>query len=214
MEASFSAREVFVDGDFTPFVPSLGLELFINQVSRIKAKAARSFRLPTFNDLYWVSGTDNGNPDLKAEDGLNLELGSHRFSDDWSFTGRLNYTFTRATNEKVNGTLQANEEGKELIYVPGHQGSASATVNWRNAFLLLNQTYTGQQFTTSDNNSRWALEAFSLLDIAIGYSTSVRNHTVSISLRINNVLDQEYEVRSAYPMPGINYNLNLNYTFN
>ena len=266
LEATVSAREVYADGEFTPFVPSLGLEFFANRWSRVKAKVARSFRLPTFNDLYWVSGTDNGNPNLKPEKGISLEWGyavnlrqlnleltaysnyidnwiqwrpnaqgnwspinvltawtrgieftgdyTHEFNQNLTLSGRLNYTFTRATSERLSEEVSAGEEGKELIYVPKHQGAASTTLRWKSAFLLINQTYTGRQFTTSDNNPRWALDAFELLDTAIGYSASLKKHAISLSLRVNNVLDKDYEIRSAYAMPGRNYNLNLNYTLN
>ncbi|MEM9857023.1 MAG: TonB-dependent receptor [Bacteroidota bacterium] len=266
MEATLAARQTYVDGELTPFVPSLGLEFFANRWYSIKAKVAKSFRLPTFNDLYWVSGTDNGNPDLTSEQGINLELGhkisydnldleltaysnhidnwiqwrpndrgnwspinvlrawtrgiefasayTYRLRDDLTLAGTLNYTYTRATSERVNSAISASEKGKDLIYVPRHQGAAIATINWKKTFFMINQTYTGRQFTTSDNKERWALDPFALLDVAIGHSTLLKQHSLSVSLRINNIMNQAYEIRSAYPMPGINYNLNLNYIFN
>ncbi len=75
LELSVSAREVLVDGEFTPFVPAIEANYQLIRWYAFKAKAARSFRVPTFNDLYWVSGTDSGNPDLRPEKGYNLELG-------------------------------------------------------------------------------------------------------------------------------------------
>jgi iron complex outermembrane receptor protein len=60
-----------VEGETIPFVPSVGTEFDISKTISLKAQAARSYRLPTFNDLYWQPG---GNPDLLAEEGWNEEL--------------------------------------------------------------------------------------------------------------------------------------------
>jgi iron complex outermembrane receptor protein len=41
-------------------------------ILKLSSAVAKSYRVPTFNDRYW--GTQ-GNPNLKAEDGMNYELG-------------------------------------------------------------------------------------------------------------------------------------------
>ncbi|NHM07254.1 TonB-dependent receptor [Flavobacterium sp. CYK-4] len=51
---------------------------------QIKANISRNFRMPTFNDLYWE---DSGNPDLKAEQSLQFELGNVFTFKKWSFSG-------------------------------------------------------------------------------------------------------------------------------
>lgn len=76
LKLTLNLRQSYVTNFSAPFTPSFGSEyrLFTNDVSVLKLAGtiARSYRVPTFNDRYW--GTQ-GNPDLKAEDGMNYELG-------------------------------------------------------------------------------------------------------------------------------------------
>jgi len=56
--------------------PSLSVVYTINQDTRIHGLVARSFRAPTFNDLYWPDqGWVKGNPDLSPEKGVTYEMG-------------------------------------------------------------------------------------------------------------------------------------------
>ncbi len=48
----------------------------LSETISLKASAARSYRAPTLNDLYWPNdGMVSGNPDLRPESGYNAELG-------------------------------------------------------------------------------------------------------------------------------------------
>jgi len=66
-----NVRQGLVDGEWIPFTPSVGFQQGLSQNVSVKGQVSRSFRLPTFNDLYWEPG---GNPDLRAEQGWNQEL--------------------------------------------------------------------------------------------------------------------------------------------
>ena len=73
----FLIREELTDGQFTPFMPSLGIEYLLTTWAAVKMNVSRNYHLPTLNDLYWLPG---GNPDLKPEKGytgdLSFEIGS------------------------------------------------------------------------------------------------------------------------------------------
>lgn len=57
------------------FNPSLGATLN-SGFGKIYTYLARSYRVPTFNDLYWPEGTwTAGNPELKPEEGISWEVG-------------------------------------------------------------------------------------------------------------------------------------------
>ena len=72
-ELSVVMRESIYDGTFSPFTTSVGASFQIENL-RLRAKIANSFRLPTFNDLYWT-GASQGNPNLKPENGKSFEIG-------------------------------------------------------------------------------------------------------------------------------------------
>jgi len=59
--------------------PRMGVLLRLPADFRLRASAGRSFRAPTFNDLYWpASAFTAGNPNLKPETAWNYELGAEK----------------------------------------------------------------------------------------------------------------------------------------
>ncbi len=71
-EAVVSARQELVYTKPVPFTSSIGTMGNIFKYFQLNANAARHYRLPTFNDLYWAQG---GNPNLKPEQGWSEEVG-------------------------------------------------------------------------------------------------------------------------------------------
>lgn len=67
-----SARQEWLDGKILPLSPALGFEIDIIPNLYLKGKASRNYRIPTFNDLYWIPG---GNRNLVAEQGWSEDLG-------------------------------------------------------------------------------------------------------------------------------------------
>lgn len=69
---TLSARQEMVDGQAVPFTFSLGSEYTCAKWLTAKGGVSKVYRLPTFNDLYWVPG---GNPALMPESGYSAEAG-------------------------------------------------------------------------------------------------------------------------------------------
>lgn len=66
-----SIRKELIDSYFAPFTPSISWEGILSKHLIFKGNVARTYRVPTFNDLYWQSG---GNPNLKPESGWTGEV--------------------------------------------------------------------------------------------------------------------------------------------
>ncbi len=84
---SLNVQQTWVDGFQVPFVPSLGAEYLLwkapNHTLTFKALAAKSYRVPTFNDRFWQPG---GNPNLLPESGWNAEGGmTYQFENNGFF---------------------------------------------------------------------------------------------------------------------------------
>ena len=62
-------------GNYDAFLPQLQAITKINNSSSVYANVGRSFRMPTFRQLYYYSGVLLANPDLKPEYGWNYEVG-------------------------------------------------------------------------------------------------------------------------------------------
>ncbi len=72
--AVLSARQEFIKNKEIPFTASAGFEGQLLKLFILKGNAAKHYRLPTFNDLYWAGAGAKGNPDLKPESGWSEEL--------------------------------------------------------------------------------------------------------------------------------------------
>lgn len=70
--ALLSLRQAVVDGRRLPLIPTAELQAPSWSGLTLRGKVAYTYRVPTFNDLYWVPG---GNPDLLDEAGWNEEIG-------------------------------------------------------------------------------------------------------------------------------------------
>lgn len=74
-EFALSAREEIVNSKSTPLAPALSATFAPSQVVKLFVNLSRNYRLPTFNDLYWLGSSARGNPSLKPELSLSGEAG-------------------------------------------------------------------------------------------------------------------------------------------
>jgi outer membrane receptor protein involved in Fe transport len=87
----------------------------VSQTVSLKASAARSYRAPTLNDLYWPNdGMVSGNPDLTPESGYNGELGVTAVSERLQFNL---FAFVRYVQDGIQWAFTS-------IYQPVNIGEA------------------------------------------------------------------------------------------
>nr|WKN36112.1 TonB-dependent receptor [Tunicatimonas sp. TK19036] len=138
---------------------------------------------------------------------------THTFSNTLNARFWGQYSYTRSTKEEVAAGGNPSELHKQLIYIPYHQAKASANVNYQDINFGLSGIFIGQQFTTGSNSQ--VLPSYLTCDVSVGYRWKISpTHHLLINTTLNNLLDQQYEVRQGYPMPGRNYQINLVYQFN
>lgn len=76
-------RKEVTDSYESPFLYSAGLDYRFFPFYTAKLSVSKNFRRPTYNDLYW---TNSGNPDLKAEESNQVELGNAFSYKNWELT--------------------------------------------------------------------------------------------------------------------------------
>ena len=129
--ATIGAREQFVDANKTydAFTPEFSLLKKLDENSSVYINAAKSFRMPTFMQLYG-SGSPNyeANPLLKPEEGWTYEIGYKKASDSSMFKAALYYMDNDSisyeskidpiTGESINKIINAPFEnlGFEINY--------------------------------------------------------------------------------------------------
>ncbi|MCA1744812.1 MAG: hypothetical protein LC643_03705, partial [Bacteroidales bacterium] len=101
LTTTFNLRQSYVTNFDAPLTPALIAEYkaLRNEKSllSVNASIARSYRVGTFNDRHWG---DQGNPNLKPEDGFNLEGGLTYFyqKSDTHYKVRLNLFYMDIDN--------------------------------------------------------------------------------------------------------------------
>lgn len=68
-----SIRQDFSSDYSIPFIYALGAIYKPTDLYQLRVNFSKNYRVPTFNDLFWETG---GNPDLKAENALQFEIGN------------------------------------------------------------------------------------------------------------------------------------------
>ena len=226
----------------TPVIPSLGVNVRLIRNLHLKGSAASAFRMPTFNDRFWLPG---GNPDLKPEHGESYDAGLI-----WLYGGlqiEITAFMTRMrdqivwqpvpaghwaplnTNRTTNYGLETSVEFQRDLTA---QMKARAGFVWSHtaqksdSFLRL----VPRNAVKGHSQLRWR---FLTVNIAASYTgalaiTSVTKskpfflihgqikiHTGPVSLGVHgeNLLNARYEYLPANPMPPRQARLTLTLTF-
>jgi len=120
------------------------------------------------------------------------------------FTFLFLYTYTQATNQETTNPLDQSL-GKQLIYVPLHQGKFS--VQYRDSkdrfHSEITQLLVGQRFVTSDNSQ--SLPAYALTNLSAAYTFPLKKHKLTTILQLNNIFNTQYQTIAQRPMMGRNY---------
>ncbi len=100
----FSLRQEVAAGVFVPVVPAFGFDWHFIPSFSIKGKISRNYRLPTFNDRFWLPG---GNSDLQPESGWSQELTVAHETKRSGLVFNASFTaFNRSVDEWILWSIQ------------------------------------------------------------------------------------------------------------
>ena len=262
-EESRSAQEQFSPALFLTYKP------FDSHNLHIRAFYKQSFRMPTFNDLYY---TDIGNVELDPEESHQYNLGAaydksfrqglirrweikadaylnkvtnkiiavpkgngmyrwmmtnlgqaeikgvdlsasamsevHR---EWLLNLRMTYTHQQARDltRRPNKELEKITHGGQIAYIPWYSGSLIAGLQYRLWQLNYSFIYVGERYRSSANTPENYEQPWYTSDLSISRSFDQNRFDCRLTLEVNNLFSQDYEVVLNYPMPTRNYKLTL-----
>jgi vitamin B12 transporter len=262
-ETRRSAREEFSPALFLTYKPLDSHNL------HIRAFYKQSFRMPTFNDLYY---TDIGNVDLDPEESYQYNLGAaydksfrqgvirdwevkvdaylnkvtnkiiavpkgngmYRWMmtnlgqaeikgvdlsasaisevyKEWLLNLRLTYThqLARDLTRRPNKELEKITYGGQIAYIPWHSGSLIAGLQHRLWQLNYSFIYVGERYRSSANTPENYEQPWYTSDLSLSRSFAHDRFGGKLTLEVNNLFSQDYEVVLNYPMPKRNYKLTL-----
>ena len=229
--------------------PSMDFRLNIIDGLDLVGYGRRAYRVPMFNELYYVG---YGNPELLPEDAWLTDLGldlHRKLSAEWGIKAKVDGFYNYLTN-KITSAPTAEDPNIWLPFNIGKVRSAGfdlvagtdyksgdwsmsfdARYSYQSAVDVTPDSYSyGQQIAylakhtvTADLkagwkgyvlNPRWVLKSgrsdsygelanWNTLDISLSKCFEIKKSlSISVCLSAKNLLDNEYELVSGYPMPG------------
>ena len=165
--------------------------------------------LPTSNQFRWTM-LNFGKVKIKGLDAL-LQTMVKTGEVDWTL--RASYTFQRA--EDVTDKTSQWYKG-QIPYIPRHSGTAVVSADYRGWNFNYSFIYTGERYDSVANIPENYQLPWYTSDIGVSKSfyfgtKGVESKVLRVTLEVNNIFNQQYEVVQCYPMPGTNFKIKLNF---
>jgi vitamin B12 transporter len=128
-------------------------------------------------------------------------------------TIRLSYTYQKAQDftKRKSEALQAITYGGQIPYIPWHNGSAIVGLMYKEWRLNYSFIYVGERYHNSANIPENYEQPWYTHDMSFTKTFRQKQWCGKISLEINNLFSQDYEVVLNYPMPKRNYKLAISF---
>ena len=143
--------------------------------------------------------------------GIDLALQTAwQWGKNWYLTGRVNYTYQKA--QDFTDPTDAYYGG-QIPYIPWHSGSAVLNLNWREWEMNYSFIYTGERYSSRANIPVNYVLPWYTSDFSVSRTQHWGGGDLKLTLEVNNLFNQQYEVVICYPMTGINFKVIAQYTF-
>lgn len=110
------------------------------------------------------------------------------------------YTFNIA---KANDADYITEQ---LPYLPKHSANTSMNINFKKFNFNIEEIYTNKRTTSFYNHD---LQPLFLTNISTSYLIKFKNFSLNTEIRLNNLLNENYQLVQWRPMPGRNLSISL-----
>ncbi len=173
-----------------------------------------TYQLWVNNWILWLPNGAVWSPENKRKVkgfGVELETGVEKQLGSIQLKGWLNYAYTKSTNQEALDEYDRSA-GKQLPYVPFHNGNITGQLNAGKWQFQLNTVVTGKRFITGDNETE--VPGYALLNARTSYRFAMTNWSAQVYLDANNITNTNYQSIINRAMPGINFLAGIKINFN
>lgn len=197
-----SFRKEVTDNYKSPLLYSLGIKYDVVDFYSVKINASKNFRIPTFNDLYWVTG---GNSDLKPETSYQAEITNEVKILDLKMYFTLYYNHLKDMLRWIPTSSIWEPENTEEVEIFGVEAGLSYSKNIGNHSISFDGNY---GYTSSKNRKT--------NKYLIYVPTHKANATISYNLKKWNAYGEMLYIGEIYTRSDNNskYNLEAYQVFN
>lgn len=164
-----------------------------DKIITLPGKNAYSFSVINFGKVH-ITGTD-----VNAQASLQPLHG-------WVLSLAVNYTYQQVLDVTTPGAPQYKGQ---LPYTPLHSGGGTLSVEKGGLVISYNGIYSGYRYALSDNTPSNYMSGFTVHDINASYSLG----SWKIMGSVSNFTNERYAVVRNFPMPGISYQLGLQWKY-
>ena len=165
--------------------------------------------IPKGNGQYRWMMVNIGRVEIRGAD-VSVQTGWRLPGDVRLHTG-LTYTFQKAQDfsDPDDNDPRAGTYGGQIAYIPWHNASVIGNMQWKSWEINYSFIYTGERYHNSSNIRENHEQPWYTHDLTFGKELKYRELKYRLSLEVNNLFDQQYDVIQNYPMPGRNCKLIL-----
>lgn len=163
-----------------------------------------AYKMWVDNWILWLPQGAIWSPENKRKvegNGAEFELGIKQTLGKAKVRYWLTYAYTKSTNVEALDVYDRSA-GKQLPYVPLHNGNINAQFQVKGWSCLVNGKFTGRRFTTTDNESY--VPGYVLINLRFSKHMQWEYWAAHAYINLNNLTNTNYQSVSNRAMPGIN----------
>lgn len=164
----------------------------------------------------WIQWAPNGqiweaqNLRKVASNGVECQIIKLWKLGKWKLTTSIQYTMLSSTNLRAT-SINDQSVNKQLIYVPKHKYNSYMMLYKGDYRFKFASQYLGKRYTTSDNSEY--LPWYQLTDVEAEKVFHVKEHALSVFLRVHNFWNTDYQAVAYRPMPGRTFRLGIRWNY-
>ncbi len=164
------------------------------------------------NWIYWLGGAIWTPHNIASVSSSGLEI-DHSFRIEhgiskWNIG--INTSFVKAITTQSD-IPNDGSIGKQIPYTPFINAVLHASLDYQKYSFQINQTYTGIRYFNTDETG--LVNDYFTTNLMCNFGTTLFNKSTHLHLQVNNLFNEQYQVVSQRPMPGINFLIGMDCKF-
>jgi len=143
--------------------------------------------------------------------GIEVQAGHHYHSGLWKTGLNLGYAITRSSQEKAYDAYSSDVIGKQLVYVPIHNGNFNGFISYNQMRLSTQIMAVSKRYNTFDNST--FLNGYPLVNLAAETTIPWGKVSFRVQGKVNNINNAFYVSVMNNAMPGRSFSVNLLISF-
>jgi iron complex outermembrane receptor protein len=142
--------------------------------------------------------------------GLELDASVKGIFGSIHFTLKSRYGYTIA--EALESGTATIQPGRQMFYIPKHQGFGSITVGYKNYLAEYSQNFAGKR---TFNEAGGTLDPYTTGNLTQQFTITIQEKMkLVVFTRINNIWSTEYQMKKSYATPLRQYIIGIKFMFN